>query len=294
MKIKLAIFLTLLSCWSCQRSASKNAANSKPLVLVSIAPYQFLTERVAGNAVQIQTVVPQGANPHSFEPTSQQVETLTRGIVWFRIGEPFEEKIIPILKGRNQEMAIHDLREGLSLIEEGDHLSCSHCSMDHLDRHVWLSPKLAAVQAKAIETALSEQFPELTETFQQNFNQLQTELRLLDEEIMALLKPVQDRVLLVSHPAFGYFCKDYHFEQLSIEYEGKDPRPKHLEEILLKATSHHAEIALALPQYNNKGAQIIADKLHLPVHLIDPYSSEYFETLRRLAHLIANPQMTDE
>ena len=55
------------------------------------------------------------------------------------------------------------------------------------------------------------------------------------------------------------------------------------------AISQKAELALALPQYNNKGAQLIAEKLHLPVHLIDPYSSEYFETMRKLAHLIADP-----
>ncbi len=239
--------------------------------------------------MDVKTVVPPGANPHAFEPTSLQVTEMARGQLWFRIGEPFEEKILPIIQGRNKNFVAQDLREGISLIEEGHALACSHCSMDHFDRHIWLSPKLASIQAEGIARVLGEKFPEQKDFFTANLKELQTELSGLDVEIAALLESVKERVILVSHPAFGYFCKDYDFEQLSVEYEGKDPRPKHLEQVLQKAISHGAELALALPQYNNKGAQLIAEKLHVPVHLIDPYSPDYFETLRKLANLIADP-----
>jgi zinc transport system substrate-binding protein len=214
---------------------------------------------------------------------------MNRGQLWFRIGEPFELKILPILQSRNPDMAVTDLRDGIELIEEQHELSCKHCSMDHLDRHIWLSPKLAKEQSILIKNALAKKFPEQTETFEKNLSKLTDELEALDGEIREILRPVEKRTLLVSHPAFGYFCKDYDFVQLSVEYEGKDPRPKHLEEILKKAISESAELALALPQHNNKGAQLIAEKLHMPVRLIDPYSADYFETMRKLANLIANP-----
>ncbi|HSX25724.1 MAG TPA: zinc ABC transporter substrate-binding protein [Chlamydiales bacterium] len=280
------IFLIFL-CFGCSRNAPQPEPRSKPIVLVSIAPYQFLVGRIAGEGIEVQAVVPPGANPHAFEPTSHQVKEMAEGVIWFRIGEPFEEKILPVLKTKNRELIAYDLREGIQLIEEGHSLGCSHCSMDHFDRHIWLSPKLAIAQAKAIEGVLSEKFPEKKELFQQNLERLSAELQFLHEEIVALLEPIVERVILVSHPAFGYFCQDYRFEQLSVEYEGKDPRPKHLEQVLQQA--EYAEVALALPQYNNKGAQLIAERLHVPVHLIDPYSENYFETLRKLAHLIADP-----
>lgn len=282
---KIILFCLLLA--SCGRTPI--AAPSKPLLLVSIAPYRFLTEQIAGPGFDVQTVVPMAANPHSFEPTSSQVTEMGRGVVWFRIGEPFETKILPILKRHNPKLVVRDLREGIALIKESHALECKHCCMDHLDRHVWLSPKLAAEQAAIIERALSNQFPEQTELFQKNLARLCGELVALDSEIADILRSVEKRIILVSHPAFGYFCKDYDFVQLSVEYEGKDPRPKHLEEILKQAVSQSMEVALALPQYNNKGAQLIAEKLHVPVHLIDPYSADYFETMRKLAHLIADP-----
>jgi zinc transport system substrate-binding protein len=217
------------------------------------------------------------------------VTEMGQGLVWFRIGEPFETKILSVLQRHNPKLAVQDLRDGIDLIEEASGLQCKHCSMDHLDRHIWLNPKLAAVQAALIEQTLSKQFPEQAELFQKNLDRLREELVTLDQEIQAILKPVEKRVILVSHPAFGYFCKEYHLEQLSVEYEGKDPRPKHLEDILNRALTQSLEVTLALPQHNNKGAQLIAEKLHTPVRMIDPYSADYFEMMRKLAHLIADP-----
>lgn len=280
------IFLCLLALIGCGKNPPPA---QKPVLLVSIAPYQSLVARIAGEAFDVQSVVPQAANPHSFEPTSGQVTEMGRGLVWFRIGEPFEAKVIPVLQKHNAQLAVCDLREGIHLIEEGPDFGCKQCGMDHLDRHVWLSPKLAAVQAERIAVTLGEQFPEQRGFFEANARGLTGDLAALDAEIQEILKPVEKRLILVSHPAFGYFCKEYDLTQLSVEYEGKDPRPKHLEEILRRAASESMEVALALPQYNNKGAQLIAEKLHVPVHLIDPYSADYFETMRKLAHLIADP-----
>jgi zinc transport system substrate-binding protein len=161
--------------------------------------------------------------------------------------------------------------------------------MDHIDRHVWMSPKVTMIQAALIAENLSEQFPEHRVVFTERSQKLVEELKDLDQEIEAALASVTDRILLVSHPAFGYFCRDYDFEQLSIEYEGKEPRPKHLEQVLGQAMAHHAEMALALPQHNNKGAQLIAEKLHVPVRMIDPYAYDYFATMHRLVQLITDP-----
>ena len=51
-------------------------------------------------------------------------------------------------------------------------------------------------------------------------------------------------------------------------------------------------LAIALPQHNNKGAQLIAEKLRIPVRYVDPYAADYFDTMRKLSELIANPYAT--
>src|SRR3990167_9547844 len=129
---KLVSFLLFLSLLGCGKTPS-SPPSSKPLIFVSIAPYRFLAEQIAGSELDVQAIVPSGSNPHSFEPTSNQVSTVLRGQVWFRIGEPFEDKILPLLQIRNPDLKVHDLRSGISLIEEGHELSCCHCGMDHYD-----------------------------------------------------------------------------------------------------------------------------------------------------------------
>lgn len=286
---KVFLYLTIFTALGCSKHQKPAPSGQKPLVLVSIAPYRFIAERIAGPDFRVETVVPAASNPHSFEPTAAQVTAMGQSQIWFKIGEPFEKKIVPILQAKNPELSVSDLRDGIDLIEDFHELSCKHCSMDHFDRHIWLSPKLAKQQAELIEKVLSEKYPERKDFFHENCLALCKDLSALDEEIREILKGVETRTLLVSHPAFAYFCKDFDLTQLSVEYEGKDPRPKHLEEILKRAIAESAEVALALPQYNNKGAQLIAEKLHKPVRFIDPYSADYFETMRKLAKLIADP-----
>ena len=143
-----------------------------------------------------------------------------------------------------------------------------------------------------ITAELSDAFPSDKETFEAHLAILEQELADLDQEIQERLHSVETRIFLVSHPAFAYFCRDYDCRQLSVEHEGKEPRPRELEETLHTAIETHATLAIALPQHNNKGAQLIAEKLRIPVRYVDPYAADYFDTMRKLSELIANPYAT--
>jgi len=101
---------------------------------------------------------------------------------------------------------------------------------------------------------------------------------------------MKDRAVLVSHPAFGYLCNDYHLTQISIEHEGKDPLPQNIAQTLKMAKEHRVKNVLIQPQYNNKGAEMIAEMLKLPVFMLDPYSSDYIANLRHIAASIAASQ----
>jgi zinc transport system substrate-binding protein len=111
----------------------------------------------------------------------------------------------------------------------------------------------------------------------------------LDAEVKERLRPLTDRSFIVSHPAFAYFCRDYNCEQLSVEHEEKEPRPQEIIAFLEEVKAMHPGLAVALPQHNNKGAQAIAERLHIPVRVIDPYDASYVGTIRKLADLLVNP-----
>jgi len=275
----------LLTCLGCAPSKEPVTTTKKPLLLVSVPPYESIVQHIAGETFEVATVVPPSADPHTYEPTARGVAAIAEGQLWFQIGEPFEQKLLPLLP----KVQPFDLREGLPMIES--HGASCHChdAASNMDRHIWLSPKMVAQQIDAIVRTLSEQYPEKQEEFTIRGKELQEKLAALNLDIEHRLQKTTARSFLISHPAFAYFCRDYGCHQLSVEQEGKEPRPKELETLLASALESGARIAIAVPQHNNKGAQLIAEKLNIPVRVIDPYANNCMETMRMLAGFLEDP-----
>lgn len=258
----------------------------KPKVLVSVPPYAYLVEKITGNSLDIQVIVPPGANAHLYEPVPKEIEKMLDASIWMRLGDPFEKKLVRVLKEKNPSLATVELWKGIDLLGH-EHAHAGHCHDDEKDFHLWLSPKLAQAQAQKMADGLIQLYPEHKELYLENLNALRAELTELDQKITTLLSPLKGQAILVSHPAFGYFCKDYGLTQISIECEGKEPRPKQIAQILKQAETFKLKTVLTQAQYSNKGAELIAQKLHLPIFLVDPYSMDYSKNLLHLAEVIA-------
>jgi zinc transport system substrate-binding protein len=254
-----------------------------PMILVSVAPYKLFVEKIAGDTVNVNLMVPAGASSHTYEPTPRQMITAGKAAAWLTIGESFEARAIPALKSHNPNLAIVDLRQGVDMITADPLTGCCCCHANSQDLHIWLSPKQMETQARTIALTLSKLFPEHAERYQTGLQQVLQELQALDQQIANLLKPLKNRLILVSHPAYAYFCRDYDLTQLSIEFEGKDPTPQQLTKILNRAREAHSKKVFIQPQYNNKGARLFAKELKAEVVTLDPYSEQYFDSLLQIA-----------
>ncbi|MBS0615633.1 MAG: zinc ABC transporter substrate-binding protein [Verrucomicrobia bacterium] len=268
-KFLFSLLLLLFSCQSSERPAD---------VLVTTAPYATFTQRIAGDLLKVEVLVPPGTNPHIYEPTPKQVERILGVHIWFRLGETIETRVLGAMEENNPQLIVVDLTKGFGLRHEGE---------EGLDRHLWMSPKLAMEQSKIIAQTLEETYPEHKEKFQNGLGALLKDLEALDLQLTQQLAPIKGQAMLVSHPAFGYFCEEFGLEQLSVEVEGKDPLPQDIENMLQTAQKNTVRAVFILPEYNNKGAILIAEKLGLPVYEIDPYAANYFETMQTLGNLLA-------
>lgn len=283
--MKLYIFIvTICIFFSCKALA----AEKKPYVLVSIAPHKYVVEKIAGDTVQVGLLVPAGASAHTYEPTPKQMLMASQALVWFRIGEGFENRALQTLKGHNSQMVISDLRSGVSMIEGDTHSGCAHCHANGQDLHIWLSPRQLKIQAKTITDVLSERYPENKSKYTEAFLQFSQELDDLDQEIAAILRPLKGRLILVSHPAYAYFCRDYGLKQASIEFEGKDPTPQQMNKILNLARAANIKKIFIQAQYNNKGARLFAKELGAEVVMLDPYAENVKASMLEIAHNFAN------
>lgn len=258
-------------------------SNAEECLLVSTAPYRYFVKQITKELFDIELMVPPGASAHTYEPTPKQMIQATCGKIWFRLGEPFEEKAIAALKSANPELIVVDLRTNIALIAP----ECIHCKHHaSADLHIWLSPKMAKIQATTIGKALITHFPQYRDFFEKNLLAFLTQLDKLDKELYNTLQPIQNRVIVVSHPAYAYFCREYNFKQLSIEFEGKDPTPKQLTELLENVKSIHPKAIFTQPQYSDKAASLIANQIGAKLISVDPYSEDYINAMTKIAELI--------
>ena len=284
MKTLLTTLLVFFFSFSSVRGAE---GISLPTVLVSVAPHKFFVEKIAGDTVHVELMVPAGASAHSYEPTPKQILRVSGADIWFQVGEFFEKRAGNALKSYRPEMTFVNLCTGLDLIHDADGM-CAHChSHGSADLHIWLSPRMAKIEAETICKALSAQLPQNKDLYQENLRQFQKELTALDEDISTQLSSLSNRTILVSHPAYAYFCRDYNLKQLSIEFEGKDPTPRQLTHLLQKAQDLNIRKIFIQPQYNNKGALLIGKEIGAKVVSLNPYAEDYFQSMREIAREFA-------
>jgi zinc transport system substrate-binding protein len=267
---------------------SASEASTPPYVLVSVAPHKLFVEKIAKKTVQVYLMVPAGASSHTYEPTPRQMVTASKANIWFRIGEPFENRAIQALKSHHPTMEIVDLRQGLDLISADHAHGHRGCCPGGVDLHFWLSARQGQIQAQIITDALIKAYPEHTNFYRNNLQEFLNELQELDREIQSILSPLKNRHILVSHPAYGYFCRDYGLKQCSIEIEGKDPTPQQMTKLLNLVRQLKIQTIFIQLQYNNKAAKLVADALGAKLVVLDPYSEHYFTSMLEIAHAFAN------
>lgn len=288
-KIFLSFSLLLGLLFGCSKNQDAPAE-----VIVSIPPYLYFVEALTDGHVKALSLVPEEANPHLYEATPRQVQQAKQAKVWIRLSESFERKIETSLQEQNKNLIVVNLADSKEIPYLYEGTFCSGCGHNHYDKeskdlHIWLSLRLAKIQAELIAKALEKAFPQHKDRIEKNLSSLQSTFEKKDLEFSAKLAPYKNDSILVSHPAFGYLCRDYDLQQISIETEGKDPLPKQLSSILEQAKANSIRTVFTQAQYNNKGAEIIAQKLKLPSHQVDPYSSNYLKNFETIVDFIVEP-----
>lgn len=246
-------------------------------VLVTVAPYKYFVERIAGQSVQVQILVPAGASPHSFEPSARDLVRASQSQLWLRIGEPFEKKSLAVLKDSNPHLQVIDMRQGVI-----------SCTGDHCDNHIWLSVELVKIQAKIIKKALAELQPQNEPLFQRNLELFISDLERMSADFKKLFAASKTKAVLVSHPAFAYFCRDYGLQQISVEHEGREPTIKQTNALIIKMKALGVKTAIIEPEYQNKGTILIADELRLRTYLIDPYAESWSDNMNYIAQTFSS------
>jgi len=269
-------------------------------VFVSIEPQRFLVEQIGGDRVEVSVMVPQGKNPHGYEPLPSQVKQLGGAAVWFTVGLEFEQVLASRIKKAYPKLRLVDTSEGiqkrtltemdvLASEEEHDEHHDEHHDEDTvgaIDPHVWMSLRLAEVQARHIRDTLTNLDRKGAATYQSRYEALVQQLRALDREITKKLAPYQGRVFFIYHPVLGYFARDYGLVQMAIETGGKEPSPALLNTLIQKAKKQGVRVVFVQEGFPRRSAEAVARAIKGRVVEVNPLSPDYVGMFRRISEAL--------
>ncbi|MFW2600400.1 metal ABC transporter solute-binding protein, Zn/Mn family [Aliarcobacter butzleri] len=282
---------------------------NKPQLTVNILPQKYFVEKIVKDKFDINVMVKPGSSPHNFEPKPSQMKSLASSKAYFLVGDPSEQAWIGKFKQNAKDTLFVDTTVGIERIpmvahkhhdeedeNEGhahhEHEHEKHTGHDHdesgLDPHTWLDPISVKVQAKNIYEAMLKIDEKNGDFYKTNYEEFLKELDSLDSEIRNILAPYKDKAFMVFHPSWGYFAKRYDLEQISIEMEGKEPKPNELVKLIEEAKKHDIKIVFVAPQFSQKSAKTISENIGANVVSIDPLSGDWKNDLLKTAKEIAN------
>lgn len=290
LKYTLSFVLLLIS------SSSLFADNEKLKIFVSILPQKYFVERLLGNNGEVEVLIGAGMSPHTYEPLPQQMSKLSRADIFFTVGIPFEKVIISRLKNLCPNLLIVNSDENIDkIVMEGHNHHNEELQNDKgqhhdigLDPHFWLDPIKATAMAENMTNALISVKPELANSLKENLEKIKEETTKLDKEISEILLPFKGKIMLVFHPAFGYFAKRYGMIQKAVEVEGKEPAPRQLAELIRICHAEGIKIIFVQKQFPVATANTISRSIGGRVIAIDSLSEDYVNNLKNIANAIAD------
>lgn len=259
-------------------------------VIVSIDPQACFLERIGGDRVSVEVLVPSGKEPETYTPSPDKIKKLARGDVFFRIGFPAEQSLLPRLASIAPKLRIVDTRADLDLRQAGshahEHASGCDCGIDGVDPHTWVSPELVKKQAATIRDALVSLDPDGKAEYEANCEKFVAELTDLQREIREQLAHAQGKTIYAYHPTYGYFCDEFGLTQKAIEVDGKAPTPKTLADWIRNARDDEVRVIFVQPEFNRSAAEKVAQSTGAKLVAHSTLDRDYFQSMRELAVLI--------
>jgi len=283
------------------------SGEAKLKVFVSILPLQYFVQRVGGDHVQVNVMVGEGQDVHTYEPTPRSMTELAKARVFFQAGMPFERIIAKKAATTFGNLVFVDTSKGAAIrvFQEGEedehaddldhgrghaHGHAGHGHNGHgigeEDPHIWLDPKLVKLQAANIADALSKIDPAHAQDYEKNLRDFQADLDALDAELAKAMAQLKGKPFYVYHPAYGYFADAYGLKQISVETGGKEPSARHLAALIKEAKADGVRIIFVQPQFSKKSAQILAEAIGGVVVDMDPLSADYMTNMRAIARKV--------
>jgi zinc transport system substrate-binding protein len=263
---------------------AEGRTNTKPAadkigVVVSIGPEAEFVKAVGGDKVDVTVMVPSTADVHTYEPLPSELSAVANARMYVELGSSveFETNYMDKLKASNPSMLIVNASKGIDFIAntaEGDNQT--------VDSHVWMSPRNAKIMVENIYEGLVQIDPDNQDYYQKNKEQYQQKLDELDENTTELLKD-KKKPILIYHPAFGYYARDYNLSMVGAMVNDEEPSPQRIAMMVDLAREYNITVVYLEPQYDPKFMNTIASQINGQILTVSDMDEHYLDNMEKVA-----------
>lgn len=202
--------LLLLAACSSSGSGEESVGPRRVKIATTVAPITSIVANIVGDRADVEGIVPEGTNSHTFEPRPSVAELLSDADVVYLNGLVLEEPTM--------ELAQSNLKDGAALVELG---TLAIDEEDYIfdfsfpesggkpNPHLWTDPSLARTYAEIVMDDMSERDPDNAEYYAANFEEFSDLIDEFDAAMREAFSTVPDRRLLTYHDAYAYFANTY-------------------------------------------------------------------------------------
>jgi zinc transport system substrate-binding protein len=195
--------------------------SGEPRVVTSFYPLQFVADEIAGRYNDVIDLTPPGVEPHEYELTVRQ----TAQVDTARVGL-YEKGMAPSIdQAMTQDSPDHALDVTTVVPLHPPEPGYDEETADNADPHFWQDPVLLARAANAFAQTMVEADPAHAAYYRRRATLLDGQLKVLDRDYRTTLATCRIRTLVVSHDAFEYLGRRYHFDIVPIAGLEPDAEP---------------------------------------------------------------------
>lgn len=275
--IIMLIFALLLPGCSQRKQTAQVVATTRPV-------YDFASYLCQNTDIAVDLLVTESLSClHDYTLQVRQMRAIEGAHVIVQCGAGLESFLQDAIPGAK---AVIDSSEGVSLLC-GDHAhddAHEHDGHHHdQDPHIWLSIGNARIMAQNISKGLCTQFPEHSNTFQENLEKLNTEFDALDAYGQNTLSNLSHRELITFHDGFGYFAEYWNLNIVHAleEESGSEASAAELQELIMLVEKYNIPAIFTEENGSTSAAQVVASEAGISVYTLNMGMSEadYFESM---------------
>ena len=208
--------LSIIFAVACGETSTESGADTGKLkVVATVSPITSLVENIGGTAIDVEGIVPEGVNSHTFEPAPSVARVMADADLIVLNGLFLEEPSLNMAEASKSPEAIILTLGDKAITREQWVFDFSFPQADgHPNPHLWTDPILALKYAEIVRDQLIALDQASSDYYNENYSQLEARIQDLDQRINQAVDtvPTQNRRLLTYHDSFPYFAQRYGME----------------------------------------------------------------------------------